>query len=294
MKHLFGLAAAVIVLAVSGFDKHAGHEPACDRLISLAPSITEILYALGLGDRVVGVTQYCEYPAAALDKPKVGALYDLNLEAVLRLRPSLVVLLDDDPRQAGQLSALGIDYQAVSHRNLAGIFGSIEEIGSRCGVRRKAKALAGRLRKGVADVSAKTDSVRRVPVLVVVGRTEVGPASRNVYVSGQDGFYSDILTAAGARNVYEGSTAAAANFSAEALAVLKPEIILEIIPDMQRRGWSRDDVVRSWASLSFIPAVKGKRIAVIDGNHAGVPGPRMLRLLRDVVRSVHPELAEAE
>jgi len=266
------------------------HGGRCARIVSLAPSLTELLFALGLGERVVGVTAYCRYPEEAAAKAKVGALYDASYEALLRLSPSVVFMLDDNRSLPGELEKLGLRSESVSHRSLGGILESITTVGAICGVAERAAALRSSIEAEIDEIRSKTSGARRVRVLLVVGRGDTGPVARNVFVSGRDGFYSDLLSIAGGENVYAGVTAGVANLSPEALVTLRPEVIVEVIQDFKERGWSMAEIRRSWAPLDYIPAVKNGRIYVVSGDYAVIPGPRVARLLHDFAVLLHPEL----
>ena len=120
----------------------AAETPAYQRIISLAPSLTEILYALDLGDRVVGVTRYCDYPEGALAKTKVGGLMDPNYEAMVALKPDLVILMTSHRDAKRELAKMGIATLTVPHQTIADIHESIQTIGKACGASQKAAELA--------------------------------------------------------------------------------------------------------------------------------------------------------
>lgn len=261
----------------------------CARVVSLAPSLTELLFALDLADNIVGVSSYCHYPPAADRKARVGGLYDANYEALMRLAPSMVFVLDDNRTIPAELGKLGLRSTTASHRSLAGILDSVDAVGRVCGVEERARRLRGEMEAEIGRIREKTKGTRPRRVLVVVGRGDPGPVARNVFVSGRDGFYTDLLRLAGAENVYAGLTSGVASLSPEALAALQPEVILEVIQDFEERGWSLADIRRSWAPLDYIPAVRDGRIFVLQGDYTVVPGPRVVRLLRDIAVLLHPE-----
>ena len=140
------------------------------RIVSMAPSITETLFALGLGDRVVGTTSYCNHPPEAREKPRIGGFHDPNFEAVVALRPDLVVTLVEQQSARDALAILGIPVATVSHQTIDGILESIPALGDACGVQPRAEALAGELRARLARIARRTAGLRRPRVLIVVGR----------------------------------------------------------------------------------------------------------------------------
>src|ERR1041384_6693991 len=141
------------------------------RIVSIAPSITEILFALGAGDRVIGDTTYCNYPEAAKTKPKVGGYTTPNLEAILKLRPDQVIMMKNRPDVSQKLRQTGIDVVELQPENLAGVYESIQVIAERIGVPARGKALVQSIQKQLQDVAAKTTTGTKPKVLFVVGRT---------------------------------------------------------------------------------------------------------------------------
>ena len=160
--------------------------PAC--IISLAPSITEILFSLGLGDRVAGVTRFCDYPPEALEKAEVGGYFDINYEAVLALEPDLAIHLSEHDDARTRLGNLGIPTLAVDHRRVEGILESISIIAGNCGAREKGEnlrlSLENRIREVREGFLAKPSSrsvVHSKPrVLVAVGRSLQPEASGEI------------------------------------------------------------------------------------------------------------------
>ncbi len=278
---------AALLAALSSADAETSE---CRRIISLAPSITETVFALGLGDNLAGVTPFCVHPPAARSKPRVGALYDLNYEAVLIASPSIVFILDDDQAQQKNLSRLGLPFQTLSQRNLASIMKSIAVIGERCGVKGAADELLSRLTRDTKAIGDRTRGLPKKRVLIAVGRSDTSPISRNIFISGQDGFYGDLLEIAGGENVFKGTTSAIGSISPEGLLALNPQVILEIIPGFPDRRWREEDIKASWKTLDYVPAVKNGEIHVIEGDYAVVPGPRIIELLRKLAELIHPEV----
>ncbi|NQT40991.1 MAG: ABC transporter substrate-binding protein, partial [Planctomycetes bacterium] len=126
----------------------------CRRIVSMAPSVTETLFALGLGDRVVGVTRYCKYPPEADEKDEVGGHFDPNFEAIVALRPDLVILLVEQEESRQALNSLGIATLVVRHKDIEGVLESISTIGRVCG----AEETAGQL---LADIAGRMEKIRR-------------------------------------------------------------------------------------------------------------------------------------
>lgn len=283
------LALAVSVIAALIFSKPAsGAGAQCGRLISMAPSITETLYALGLGANVVGVTTFCQRPKEAASKPKVGGYFDVNYEAALSLRPTLVVIHRGRGDQEERLKRLGVKTISVDHTSVSGIIGSIETVGSLCGVDESAKRLVNSLRQRMEKIRAKVSGSRRPRVIVAVGRN-IGSASvAEAYIAGKKSYYDDLITLAGGVNAYEGLAVATPMVSAEGIISLKPDYVIELIPPLDGKAPDPSAAEKDWDKLSAMGG--GFKTRVIIGGHTVIPGPDFAVLLEEMARIIHPEI----
>lgn len=270
----------------------AGRPPAGDyrRIVSLAPSLTETLYALELGDRVVGVTRFCRYPPEVADKPEVGGFLDPNLETIVALEPDLVVMLTEH-KASPALAELGPPCLVVSHKTVDDIVASIETIGRTC--RRKAKAakLADEIRATVQRVARLTADLPQPSVLVAVDRPRGTGRIEDVYVAGNDGFFSRIIELAGGRNALADDLPAFPAMSAEGILEVNPEVIIDLTPNVADDPASAEAALADWAALEEVAAVANDRVHVLRGDYVSVPGPRFVLLLEDLARLLHPEAA---
>ena len=141
------------------------------RIISLAPSITEILFALNLDERIVGVTQFCNYPPAATERTSVGGYYNPNYEAMIALKPDLVILLREHTREREHFDSLGVPWLEVNHHSIAKIFASMETIGQATGSRERAKRLIADLKTKLEKIGHRTKNLPRPKVQI--GRAHV-------------------------------------------------------------------------------------------------------------------------
>lgn len=261
----------------------------CARLISLAPSITETLYHIGLGNNLVGVTKFCKYPTIVELLPKIGGLLDPNLEAIISLRPTLVVVLEEQREIANRLNKLGIRTLAIEHRNISGILNSIEEISAKCQRDSIGEVKAIELRQEIGSIVEAIKNRYKPRVMIVVGRTGGSSTAEGVFVSGSDGFYNDLVKLAGGINVNQSTTASFPILSREGIITVDPEVIIEII--MNPPGNTRvlkDAIINQWKSIPYLSAVKNQRITVLDSDYASLPGPRFVKLLSDMVKAIHP------
>jgi iron complex transport system substrate-binding protein len=260
------------------------------RIVSLAPSITEVLFALGLGEKVVGVTRYCEYPAEALKKPKVGGYYDPNYEAIVDLKPDLVIVLPEHEEPGKYLHGLHIRTLAVSHASIADILDSIITIGRLCDVEPKAQEIVTNLKNRMARIRKKTEGQYRPRTIISVGRNMGRGGLNDLYVSGKDGFYNEMIMLAGGKNIYEGGTISFPVVSGEGLLRLNPEVIIEMIPDLGENRWDKGTILQEWKSVNEVDAVKNNRVYLFEQDYVVIPGPRFIFLLEKMARVLHPEV----
>ena len=165
------------------------------RIVSLVPAVTEMLFAIGAGPRVVGVSSYDSFPAEVKKLPNVGALIDPNIERILSLKPDLVVVYASQDDLKRQLSRAGIGVFDYRHAGLADITSTIRAVGERTGDAAGANALAGSLERGIEGVRTRVKDRPRPRTLLVFGRERL--AMRGIYASGGIGFLHDMLAVAG-------------------------------------------------------------------------------------------------
>ncbi len=269
-----------------GEESHAGS--GYSRIISLAPSITEVLFALGLGDRVAGVTRYCDYPPEAAGKIKVGGYFDVNYEAVLTADPDLVILLKEHEQPRDYLARLDIETFTVDHSSVDGILRSIGEIARKTGSVTRANEIVADLRMRIERISRLTEGLERPRVMVAVGRNMETDVAGEVYVSGKDGFYDELITMAGGVNAYDRTTLKFPAVSAEGVARLNPQIILEMVPDMDDEA-AAGRILEQWRSIPGVDAIRDGRVHLFARDYAVVPGPRFILLLEWMARVIQPD-----
>jgi iron complex transport system substrate-binding protein len=278
-------------LPAGGVRKVSGKVTNRHRIVSLAPSITEVLYAVGCGKRVRGVTRYCKYPPAARKKPRVGGYIDPSLEAIVALRPDLVLALAnaEHRRARGWLRRTGLPVMIVDHRRLGSIVASARQLGRACGRPRKGRALAARLQRRIDRVRARVQGQPRPRVLIVFGRSPCPGVIKDLYVAGRSSLYDEIIRLAGGRNAFRRPVPAYPKLSVEGLTLLDPEVIIELVPNLGKPGRRPGDVLPDWRRLASLRAVRRDHVVLLDAASGEIPGPRIVDLLEDVARAVHPE-----
>ncbi|MBN2450350.1 MAG: ABC transporter substrate-binding protein [Lentisphaeria bacterium] len=259
------------------------------RIVSLAPSITEVLFAVGLGDAVAGVTRYCDHPAEARTRPQVGGYFDPNYEAIVALDPDLVILLLEHQAPRQVLAGQGIEVLAVNHGTIEGILDSIRSIGEAGGAGDRADALLRQIRSRVEAVAARTRDLPRVRVLLVVGRDVTVPAIEEVYIAGNAGWYSELIELAGGTNAYRGSVASP-KVSAEGILTMDPEVIVEVLGDVTDPSLDGGKAAAGWQALPRVRAVQQGRVHLFRDEFAVIPGPRFVLVLEKLARVLHPEV----
>ena len=265
------------------------------RIISLAPSITEVLFKLDLGDRMVGVTRYCDYPPQAEDKPKVGGYFDVNYEMLLSLESDLVILLVEHQDAIVRLEELGIPTLTVNHSRVDGILESITTIAGRCGVKGKGKNLRFSLENRIRQVQESFSPPRshaptlpRPRILVAIGRLMEKGSGGEIFISGRDGFYDDLITLAGGVNAYCEETLKFPAISDEGLVRLDPDVILEMVPDLASEA-DRESLLDLWRGKKSVRAVQEGRMHILGEDYVVIPGPRFVDLLEDMAEIINPE-----
>ena len=262
------------------------------RIVSTAPSITEMLYALGLGDRVVGVTTFCHYPPEAARKPKIGNYLNPDVEAILALRPDLVIAEKSMIRQALSLPKLNLNLLEVDDATIPGIYASIRAIGLAAGAKAPAEALCDRIRGSLESIRERCVRLPRTRVMFVVGRTP--GRVEDLIATGGSTYLDELIQIAGGENVFHDAPAAYSKVSLEEVLARDPDVIIDMgemaqtvgITDQQRRA-----VVALWKRYPSLKAVRQNRVFAVASDIFVVPGPRVTEAAREIAALLHPEAA---
>jgi iron complex transport system substrate-binding protein len=251
------------------------------RIVSLAPSVTEILFAIGAGGQVVGVTSFCDYPPDAQAKPKVGGAFP-NLEVVLSLKPTLVLAPRDfiRPDMVAKLDQLKVALFILEANTIEDVLRHIQTVGRMLGRSEKADSVAADLRRRVAEVRTRTADAARPRVFYVLN-------SDPLMTAGPGSFIHQLIELAGGTNVAAGAPVAYPRLSLEEVIKQDPQVILfpvgddEGIPEQEQQRWLR------WTTLS---AVKENRFVRLPSVLLDRPGPRVVDGLERLARQLHPDL----
>jgi len=238
----------------------------------------------------VGDTTYCDYPPEAEALPKVGGLLDPNVEAILGLRPDVVILLRTNEDAQLQLKAMGIPTRVVEGATVEQVLQSIVDIGQTCGCAPRGIELSRRLRGRLHRVETAVGQRPKPTVLISVGRTLGQGGLKDVYVAGEDGYFSELIRLAGGRNACGERSISFPLVSQEGILQMAPDVIIELASDLERSGYAKADIVSEWRTLEHVPAVKSGRIHVFTEDYVTVPGPRFVDLLDHMALVLHPDL----
>lgn len=267
-----------------------GEEPdqGPERIVSLAPNATEILYTLGLGNRVVGVTRYCDYPTSATQKTKVGGYFDPSYETILTLKPDLVILVDSHDEAMERLESLGLKTLTIPHKTLDDIRQAVEILARRCGADEKARDLLEKMEQKERAIRQAVEGKKRPKVLICIGRDTKSKTLEGMYVAGQDGFYNRLIEAAGGVNAYRQNTPFP-QLSAESVIQLNPDVIIDLVSHFNPETNPTSKIEKQWSQLKTVRAVQEGRVHAIVSEYALRPGPRYVLFLEELARLLHPE-----
>jgi iron complex transport system substrate-binding protein len=250
------------------------------RIVSLAPSITEMLFALGAGNRVVGVTQFSNYPPASAHLPKVGSYVQPNIEKILALRPDLVIAIKDgNPKiVVDRVTEVGVPTFVIDPKSLDGVITSVRNIGRIVDTEQSGSRIALQMSARIREVEQKVSGAPRYRVFFQIGAEPIVSAGRGTFI--------DILIkTAGGVNI-TGEMTAYPNLSLEQVLLARPEIIL--ITSMAREG-GFERIRRFWSQWPELPAVASNRIHIVNSDILDRPSPRIVDGLEMLARLIHPE-----
>lgn len=270
---------------VSHLPAHTPTKPT--RIVSTAPSLTEILFALGLENQIVGVTIFSDYPQAATQKPKVGTFWQPNIEAIIAAKPDLVVTLGFSQQRnlANRLKRLGYRTLTIDLQTVTDLFDTIKILGPATATQPEATQLMHSLRRKLDELSALTAAENKPKVLWVVQR-------QPLRVAGTDTFVNEMIELAGGTNAIGKTVHKYPPVGAEQIYTCGADVIIE--PSMNRANSANhyDAALRYWSRFENLPAVRDQRIYVIDGDIVSRLGPRLYEAAETIARCVRPEVFE--
>jgi iron complex transport system substrate-binding protein len=261
--------------------------PTAHRIVSLVPALTEMLFAVGAGSQVVGVSSYDDFPPEVQSRPRVGALLDPDTERILSLKPDLVIIYGSQTELEGQFTRVGIRVYKYRHAGIANVLRTIRDLGATSGHKDEGDRVTAQLQSQLDAIRARVRGRPRPKTMLVMGRDAM--ALRGVYVSGGIGFLHELLDVAGGDGVFADVKREGVQPSNETMLVRAPQVIIEVhagdepAPDVLQKERA------VWSLLPSVPAVRNGRIHLLYGGYLVTPGPRLVRAAEAFARALHPD-----
>lgn len=252
------------------------------RIVSLAPNITETLFALGLDEEIVGVTMFSTYPEEARMKPKVGSYINISLEKVIALNPDLIIATADGNKKeiVLQMEGLGFPVYTINPEDFDDIFETIMNIGRITGKESSAKTLVRDLEQRVETIVSLTRDIEKPRVFLQIGIDPLVSVGKNT-------IHTKLITLAGGISVTGDVEMQYPRLSIENVIFKKPDII---IVSSMKRGGNFERVRSQWKKWTDIPAVQNDRIHIINSDLTDHSSPRIVEGLEELLRIIHPEI----
>ncbi len=282
--------AVLLVLAgiAAGCGQAAPPSDKAQRIVSLVPAVTEMLFAMGAGPQVVGVSSYDHFPPEVEALPKVGALLDPDTERILSLRPNLVVVYGSQTEIEARFKKAGIrtfNYRHGVNGAILATLDTITALGAATGHDAQAREVTTRITTGLDNVRTRVAGLDRPRTLLVIGRQ---PGTlQGVYAAGGVGFLQEILAVAGGENVFADVSRESVQPSSETLLARAPDALLELHASTPAGDYAANDL-KVWNTLASIPAVRTARVHSLVGDSVVVAGPRLAEGAEAIARALHP------
>ena len=267
-------------------------EHQAQRIISTSPSITEMLFELGLQDRIVAVTDFCIYPKEACLLPSIGGVLNPNIEKIVSLDPDLIILQSDSAKVEKNIKSLGIPTFSIKVRTISDIFESINRLGKELNCQEAANKLLLLLKDKINAFKQKL--VGQLPKKVLLLLADSSDPAHDLYAVGPGTFLNELLVLSGGKNILNNSKAQYPKLSKEYIIEQSPEIIIEAGPKSNLPQKEIDYKVEQWNRFPTIQAVRDKRIYFIGADYILIPGPRLVKILENFAQVIHPDLSKSQ
>ncbi len=270
--------AAAEIRVVDDLQRTVSLPAPAQRVVSLAPSITETLFAIGAGEQVVGVTDYCNYPPEARHKQRVGGIINPSIETIVSLKPDLILLsMEGNVRtDFEKLTALGVSVFVTNPRTLEGIYSSILRVGQLVGRADSAARLVHFLRVRADEIRQKAQHATRRSVLLFV-------SLQPIIVTGTGTFLAELISHAGGENAAAGSVSPYPAYSREAVLKDNPDVLIFL----SSIGGSNDELARLYPEWSNLKAFRRGAVYRVNADVVSRPGPRAVDALDTLFTILH-------
>jgi len=248
---------------------------AVERIVTLSPSINEIVFALGEGANVVANTNYCDFPEESKSIPKIGGYNNISLEKVLETKPTVVIGQDYNEKLNSDLKALNIKIFSYKTNTISSIKNTITELGTFFSKEEKAKELVSNIDNAMSSVDS---IVKDKKILIVISPKK--SLSNQIYVSGNFLYFEDILKASGNKNAFFSTSTAQPVVNTEKVIGMNPDIIILLTPFLDGKIEEQQEIINVWKQLP-INASKNDNIYTVDKLYAGIPSQRIEFFIKD-------------
>jgi len=256
--------------------------PSSQRIVSLAPGITETLYALGLADKIVGVTSFCNWPTSALQKQRIGGFINPSIEQIVSLKPDLIIATADGnrPDTVRQLERIGLTVYVTNPSDTNGILRSIFHLGEITARKNAAAKLVRQLQKRLSNIEAQIRYKSKPRVFFQIGLEPL------ITISGKT-LINEVIERAGGINIASNDTARYPRYSPEGIMEGLPDVIL-FAPMANDKEFTA--VKNFWQKFEGIPAVKNNRIYPINTDLISRASPRIVDAIEKMALIFHPDI----
>ncbi|MEO8376856.1 MAG: helical backbone metal receptor [Candidatus Sumerlaeota bacterium] len=260
------------------------------RLVTLAPNLTETIFALGHGDEVVGVTDFCKFPEEAKSRRHVGGLFDANAEVIMSLKPDLVFLTPAHRKMLEAMSGAGIKTVQTETETIEDVYTTTAKVGAALDDTPAGDKLIAKMKSDIASVKEKSGASKKVKVLFVVGYSSEG--MREIYGVGPHTFLDELMVLAGGENLLIDSSVRYPIVTREFLIANAPDVIIDANGGGDAKSARSDDDKKTarekWYSLFGAAASKQPRIEFIDDAHITIPGPAIAESAEKIRKLIAP------
>lgn len=264
----------------------ASSRPAAQRIISISPNSTEIIAALGAADRLVAVSDFCVWPESITKLPHIGGLFDTNLEALLTLRPDLIVLRGQQKAVEDLCATNGIILFRDTTESLDDIYETLHQLGELLDRKEQAAAVEKRMRQRLMQITTAVADRPRPRILMTIARNTDGLTSVMSAAAGT--FVDDMIVAAGGENVFSKSALSYPTISPEAILMSNADVIVEAMPEVKLSPELEMKLLAQWREFGALPAVKNNRVHVVTDDNVTIPSPRIADVIAKLARLFHP------
>ncbi len=279
---------AVLLLSSSPLWADNTDSKSTSRIISASPSITETLFALGLKDRIIAVTDFCEYPPQACQLPSIGGMINPDMETLVSLQSDLVIHQSHSARMAHNLEILRVPSLGLEMDTLEDIMNSIKFLGNALGIEKNAKQLLEKLNTGINFYRKRLQGIAPKEALLLLG--DSSDPGRDLYAAGQGTFLHELLEISGGKNIIPPTMAKYPRLTKEYIIEKSPEVIIEAGPKSRLSPEQIKDRINGWKRFPSIRAVKTGQIHYIGADYILIPGPRLLNILEQFSKALHPDI----